>query len=174
MSPETGPAARIPEAAPKQTPNANAEVRFREHLGAPAWAWLVMFGLVLCLTVAFWVPLGGVAGLVCLVIGSALVTWLLLTTATTTVVTGTELRAGRAHIGGDSIGIIATLDAAATADARGPNADPRAFTVMRPLSAKESVSLEVLDDEDPHPYWLISTRRPLELGQAIRSLNPDS
>ena len=174
MPPQADSAANETQLAPKRNHNADQDVWFRERLGAPAWAWFVVFGLVLCLTVAFWVPLGAPAGLVCLVLGSALVTWLLLTTATTTVVTARELRAGRAHLSGDAIGLVATLDAAATANARGANADPRAFTIMRSLSAKESVSLEILDDDDPHPYWLISTRRPLELGRAIRQLSDGS
>ncbi len=150
------------------------DVEYREHLGAPIWSWLVMFVLVLSLALAFWVPLGATAGICCAVLGSALVIWLLVTTAPTITVTNRELRIGRVHIDVDYIGLVATLDADATANARGADADPRAFTVLRPLSAKESLSLEILDDEDPHPYWLLSSRDPQALGQAIRAAQQSS
>lgn len=146
-----------------------APPRYREHLRTPVWGWAVMLGLVLCLGMAFWIPLGSVAGAICLVIGISLVCWLLVTTAPTITVTDTELRIGRVHIDVDQLGLVATLDADATANARGANADARAFTILRPLYAKESISLEVIDPEDPHPYWLISSRDPHSLGQAIQA-----
>lgn len=146
-----------------------APPRYREHLSTPPWGWAVSLGLVLTLGMAFWIPLGAVAGILCLALGGALVVWLLVATAPTITVNERELRIGRVHIDADQIGLVATLDADATANARGANADPRAFTIMRPLYAKESVSLEILDAEDPHPYWLISSRDPQALGQAIQA-----
>ncbi len=169
MSPDPGPIVGNESVDSPGSAASKDGPRYREHLGAPGWAWLVMFVLVLSLTLAFWVPLGAVAGICCLVLGSALVVWLLITTAPTVVVANRELRIGRVHIDADYIGLVATLDEKATADARGANADPRAFTILRPLTAKESVSLEILDDEDPHPYWLVSSRDPQALGQAIRA-----
>lgn len=169
MSPAVDDSSARPGAADDaMAPQADV-IRYRERLGAPVWAWLVMFGLVICLAVAFWVPLGTTAGVLAFVLGASLVTWLLVTTSATIVVTQREIRVNRAHIDVDDVGLVATLDEASTAGARGPNADPRAFTVIRPLTAKESISLEILDEEDPHPYWLISTRRPQELGGAIRA-----
>ena len=145
-----------------------APVHYRERLTTPLWGWAVLLGLALCLAMAFWIPLGAVAGIPCLLIGAGLVTWLLVTTSPTITVTDNELRIGRVHIDADEIGLVATLDEDATTNARGANADPRAFTILRPLYAKESVSLEILDEEDPHPYWLISTRDPQALGRAVQ------
>ncbi|MFA7267292.1 MAG: DUF3093 domain-containing protein [Candidatus Nanopelagicales bacterium] len=146
-----------------------APVNYRERLTTPLWGWAVLLGLALCLALAFWIPLGTLAGVICLALGVGLVTWLLMTTSPTITVTDNELRIGRVHINADEIGLVATLDEAATANARGANADPRAFTILRPLYAKESVSLEILDEEDPHPYWLISTRDPQALGRAVQA-----
>jgi hypothetical protein len=145
-----------------------ASVRYHERLNPPLWAWIAVLALTISLTVAVWVPLGLVAGMIALVIVNGLALWGILVSTPTITVTDEELRINRAHIGFDSLGIVATLDAQATANANGALADPRAFTVIRPLSAKESVTVEILDDDDPHPYWLISTARPAELGRAIR------
>ncbi len=146
-----------------------APTLYREHLVTPAWAWAVLLSLVACLGLAFWIPLGALAGLICLGISAALVIWLLLATAPTITVDDQDLRIGRVHINVDQIGLVATLDADSTAGARGANADPRAFAILRPLYAKESITLEILDEEDPHPYWLISSRNPQTLGRAIQA-----
>lgn len=50
---------------------------------------------------------------------------------------------------------------AARAEA-GPNLDARAWTVLRGW-VKTSVKIEITDDRDPIPYWLVSCRRPNEL-----------
>ncbi|NQU36268.1 MAG: DUF3093 domain-containing protein [Actinobacteria bacterium] len=147
--------------------NVNAR-RYRERLNPPIWAWVAVLGITVSLTVAVWVPLGLVAGIIALVIINGLALWGMLVSTPTITVNDTELRINRVHIDVNNLGIVATLDAQATANANGANADPRAFMISRPLSAKESVTVEILDDDDPHPYWLISTSHPAELGRAIR------
>lgn len=143
-------------------------VHYRERLNPPLWAWIAVFAVTGGIAVAVWVPLGLVSGLIALILPTSLVVYGLVVSAPTITVTDRELRINRAHIDLDYLGIVATLDAHATTTATGVNADPRAFTVMRPLSAKDSVTVEILDDDDPHPYWLISTQHPTELGRAIR------
>jgi hypothetical protein len=48
----------------------------------------------------------------------------------------------------------------------GPMADPRAFVVSRPW-LHTAVRLTVADPEDPTPYWVVGTRRPMDLLTAI-------
>jgi hypothetical protein len=48
----------------------------------------------------------------------------------------------------------------------GPMADPDAFVVSRPW-LHTAVRLTVNDPEDPTPYWVVGTRRPVELLAAI-------
>ena len=71
-------------------------------------------------------------------------------------------RAGRARIearaprgGGD-------LDAEATRRVAGPEADARAYLLLRPY-LKRAVRVEITDPADPAPYWLVCTRHPDEL-----------
>lgn len=123
--------------------------------------------LTLFLAVAFFVPLGPIAGLAVLVVGLGLTSFVLLSTALTIRVTPERLFVGKANIEWPATGIVATLDEQSTLRARTVESDPRAFDALRPLSARTAVTIEVVDDEDPHPYWLISTRHPEELGEAI-------
>jgi hypothetical protein len=50
----------------------------------------------------------------------------------------------------------------------GPMADPRAFVVSRPW-LHTAVRLTVDDPADPTPYWVVGTRRPGELLDAMRT-----
>ena len=47
-------------------------------------------------------------------------------------------------------------------------ADARAFVTQRPWLS-ESVQVTVDDAADPHPYWLVSSRRPAQLAAAIET-----
>jgi hypothetical protein len=83
------------------------------------------------------------------------------------------LRAGRAHIAVDLLGVPRLLDAEGTRRAMGVEADARAFLVTRPY-LKRSVLLPVEDPRDPTPYWLVSTRHPERLAAAVREAVPGS
>jgi hypothetical protein len=80
------------------------------------------------------------------------------------------LRAGRAQIAGEFIGEAHPLDAAETRRVAGPAADVRAYLLLRPY-LKRSVKVAVRDDRDPTPYWLVSTRDPEHLVEAIRVIS---
>jgi hypothetical protein len=61
------------------------------------------------------------------------------------------------------------LDAAATERRAGVEADARAHLVLKPYIAT-AVELTLDDPEDPVPYWLVSTRRPAQLAEALSSV----
>lgn len=72
------------------------------------------------------------------------------------------------------------LEAAYIADARalsveetqsrlGPGADVRGFLLTR-FYVPRAVEVTVADPADPHPYWLVSSRHPEELADAIRRI----
>lgn len=148
-------------------PAAGSSSNYRERLRAPLWLWIVCAGLVAIISYAYAFALGNLAGIALAVALGGIAIWLLIATAPLIEVTDTEFRAGRAHIDWAHVGLVATLDAGSADRARGREADPRAFAVSRSLTTRTAVTLEVLDDDDPHPYWLVSTRNPQELGQAI-------
>jgi hypothetical protein len=80
------------------------------------------------------------------------------------------LRAGRARIAGEHLGEAVALDADATRRVAGPDADVRAYLLLRPY-VKRSVRVAVSDERDPAPYWLLSTRHPESLRAAIRVIS---
>ncbi len=59
------------------------------------------------------------------------------------------------------------LDPEETRRVHGVDADARAFLLTRPY-LKRSVKITVQDPADRTPYWLVSTRHPRELADALR------
>ena len=80
------------------------------------------------------------------------------------------LRAGRARISGEFLGGAEPLDPASTRRVAGPEADARAYLLLRPY-LKRSVRVTVRDDRDPAPYWLVSSRRPEQLAAAVTAIS---
>ncbi len=54
---------------------------------------------------------------------------------------------------------------------RGPKLDARAFVVFQ-ASVPELVKIELKDEKDPTPYWLLSTRRGSEIKRLIEISKP--
>ena len=50
----------------------------------------------------------------------------------------------------------------------GPRLDARAYVCLRAW-ARTGVHVVLEDPQDPTPYWLVSTRRPQDLAQALRA-----
>jgi hypothetical protein len=77
-----------------------------------------------------------------------------------------ELVVGRAHLPVEVISRGVVVPASAKSAALGRQLDPAAFVQHRPWVG--TMAMVVLDDpDDPTPYWLISTRRPAELLEAL-------
>lgn len=85
------------------------------------------------------------------------------------VVADGTFRAGAAHIAAAHLGEARALDPEETRRTAGMHADARAFLVLRPY-LKRAVRVEIIDPADPTPYWLVSTRHPEELAQALTAL----
>lgn len=81
-------------------------------------------------------------------------------------VDGEWFRVGRYRIERRYIAGATALTGQAANAAVGPDADHRAFLFTRPY-VKDLVRVDLDDDADPHPYWLISSRRATELAAAL-------
>ena len=141
-------------------------VAYRERVHAPVWLWLVGTALTASLGVAYGYRLGTPAGLVTLAVSQALLTWWLVATAPLVVVDDRVFRAGRARLPLRYVGRIAPLDTAQSRDARGRLADPAAYLCLRSWSSR-TVLVEVEDPDDPHPYWLVTTRHGHDLAPIL-------
>jgi Protein of unknown function (DUF3093) len=79
------------------------------------------------------------------------------------------LRAGRARISGEHIGLVLALDADETRRTAGVQADARAYLLLRPY-LKNAVKVQIADPADPAPYWLLSSRDPEALAASLRGI----
>ncbi|QMW68425.1 DUF3093 domain-containing protein [Mumia sp. ZJ1417] len=140
---------------------------YREHLSVPASWWLGAVGLafmvwwIFALATPAWVALAA-ALLAAVAIGFGLVQY----GSAAVEVSNVHLRAGSARIPLVHCGEVTVLDAAQTRALHGPQADARAFFLIRPYITT-AVRIEVVDPRDPTPYWLIGTRHPHELADAL-------
>ncbi|HEY5978966.1 MAG TPA: DUF3093 domain-containing protein [Microlunatus sp.] len=141
-------------------------VSYREWVGPPPGWWVlsVLFSLSWLVAIGFY--LGPLAGILGLLGAQGLVTLVLLGTAVRLRLDGTELRVGRAVLDLAYVSAVRGLDVQATAARTGPEADARAHLVLRPY-AKTAVELTLDDPADPVPYWVVSTRRPTQLAEAV-------
>jgi hypothetical protein len=145
---------------------------YRERLYSPPSWWLIgmtcalMFGAIvwtgfdLALTIAVFAAL-------ILFTAALLVNW----GRTTIEVTGGELRAGQDALPLTAVGEVRALDEGQARALRGPRADPRAYTLIRPY-LRRAVYVEVCGRPPACPYWLLATRKPAELAAAIESARP--
>lgn len=140
---------------------------YRERLTTPPWYWLVgiAFGVTSVVAMSLW--LGNELALGAGLVAVALLTTLLLWWGRTEIVVEPGgVRVGDSVLEWRYVGEVEVLDADATRGRLGADADARAFVVQRPWIA-ESVVIEVRDEADPHPYWLVSTRRPHHVADAV-------
>ncbi len=81
---------------------------------------------------------------------------------------GRELWAGAAHIPTRFVGRTDVVRGEGKRMALGPQLDPAAFVLHRPWVAA-AVRIEILDPDDPTPYWVVSTRHPDRLLAALHA-----
>ncbi|GIF18374.1 hypothetical protein BJ973_008665 [Actinoplanes tereljensis] len=82
------------------------------------------------------------------------------------VVTADELLVDDARLPLSVISDVVALDAAGKREALGVGAHPLAFIIQRPWIGP-AVQVLLDDPADPTPFWVISTRRPVELATAL-------
>lgn len=85
-------------------------------------------------------------------------------------VTAEEFQVDDARLPVAVISDVIALDAAGKREALGVGAHPLAFVVQRPWIGT-AVQVLLDDPEDPTPYWVVSTRRPVELATKLREVS---
>lgn len=147
---------------------------YAEKLRVPVLWWVLMAAGVLALFVVYDVSLGrGVAVAAGLLLATAGVVWLTAQSAMTVAVDHAGLHAGPALLPPHALGDVEALSQGATARARGRDADPHAFFLLRGY-VRTSVRVQVEDPSDPVPYWMVSTRNPQRLAAALVAVRDGS
>ncbi|MCL2583063.1 MAG: DUF3093 domain-containing protein [Streptosporangiales bacterium] len=140
---------------------------YRERLYVPLLWWLLGTVSILVIGSGIWAGLSGWWPAITYIVlfalvGSVLVNW----TRATIEVSDGVLRAGGTDLPLEKAGKVVALDERETRVVAGPRADPAAHLLLRPY-LKRAVYIAVDDAESTVPYWLIATRRPEELADAI-------
>jgi hypothetical protein len=133
----------------------------------PWWMWPVAVGLAALLAAEVWMGSSGPRAWVpfaLLVPLSALLPWR--AGRIKVAVTETELQVDDARLPLTVISDVVALDAAGKREALGVGAHPLAFVVQRPW-IDGAVQVVLDDPADPTPFWVVSTRHPVELATAL-------
>jgi hypothetical protein len=87
----------------------------------------------------------------------------------TVTVTDDAFTYGTAILETEFIGAVSAFTGQAARAERGLNLDARAWTSFKAFF-DGVVKIELTDPDDPTPYWLVSSRNPLALAEALRSV----
>ena len=139
---------------------------YRERLSPSLWT-LVAAALCAPMIALVLTPVDTTVALLGGALVSGLIIVVLVAAAPRVTVTGTELRAGRAHIDVALLGDPIALTGEDAAAARGRDLDRNAWTLLRG-GIPGVVVVPVLDAEDPVPYWVIASRTPDRLAAVLR------
>lgn len=142
------------------------DTRFRERLLPGPAALVALLIFITMLAIAYGAAFGTLLGWLVFIALSAIAGWLALVRSPITEVTDTDLRAGRATLPRRHIGAISVLEPADVREQR--NVDARRFVHLRPWAAGSALLIEVVDPEDPHPAWILASRRPRDLAEALQ------
>jgi Protein of unknown function (DUF3093) len=142
----------------------------RERLWPSAGVWLgcclVAAALGLTVLAVTSAAVAAAVSLAAVLITAAALAW---TSAVVEVRDG-QLRAGRARVPVSALGRVRVLDRTRMEALRGVEADVRAYLCQRGW-VPGGVVVEVVDPDDPVPYWLISSRKPERLAAALERAN---
>jgi Protein of unknown function (DUF3093) len=140
---------------------------YTERLGVSWWSWpaaAVAGGIlgaevgVSLTSLPIWAPFA-----ITFALTAAFMVWLSRIRIT---VTDTELQVDDARLPRTVIADVIALDAAGKREVLGVGAHPMAFVIQRPwIGGAVQVMLD--DPADPTPYWVVSTRHPVELATVL-------
>jgi hypothetical protein len=133
-------------------------VLYREKLWPAPWLFLAT-ALVIPASLLVFLPIDFRVGVVtAIVLYTGCVVALVLGSPVVEV-TESEFRAGRAHLPLDVVGAVTGYRGDEASLERGRHLDARAWLLIRGWITPV-VKVEVADETDPAPYWLVSTRQP--------------
>jgi hypothetical protein len=139
---------------------------FKEVIRPPFWLVSFLYFMLFSLVLAIWAALGNNAAINAFAIALALGAVIIHLGTSTIIVDGGELRIKRAHIPTKYLGDVEIVGKKDFGFARTRGADPVAYFATT-FWISQGLKVEVNDERDPTPYWLISTRRAKELAEAL-------
>ena len=142
------------------------QLLFREKLTPPIWGWVALTGFCLMLAVSVSAVFGDLAAVIVFVILVLLFIFFGFKYSPVIKVDNEFLYANKAKLPLHIIKKATPLSVSETTKIRGVNADPKCFSATSPL-INTSIRIDFEDKDDPHTYWLLSTRKPEELSRVL-------
>ncbi|HEY1532127.1 MAG TPA: DUF3093 domain-containing protein [Galbitalea sp.] len=139
---------------------------YRERL-LPGPMIFVIAALLIPASLLVFLPINITIGVICAIVLYGACVVLLIVSSPWIEVTDTALLAGRARLPIPNVGTATGYSGNDATAQRGPKLDARAWLVIRGW-VKPVVRVDVLDETDPTPYWLVSTRHPNDLIAALK------
>ena len=131
---------------------------YRERLWPAPWLF-ISTALVIPASLLVFLPIDSRVGVIAAIVLYAGCVVALLLGSPLIEVTETEFRAGRARLPISVVGAITAYRGDEAQLERGRRLDARAWLLIRGWISPV-VKVEVVDERDPAPYWLVSTRQP--------------
>jgi hypothetical protein len=145
--------------------SAATQVLYSERV-TPKWTSFLPLTLILPILWLTLAPINALLGLALGIFGTFAVAWSMWANSAKILVSGGRVQVGKASIEARFIGVCEEVPFATRFAQRLPNLDPRAYLRLQ-NSRKGLLKLEVVDKNDPTPYWVVSTKRPAQLIAAI-------
>lgn len=140
---------------------------FREVIRPPLWLMAFIYFMFFSLVIAVWAALDNRSAAITAVISLLLGIVIYFKAGGEISFDGDVLRVGRAHIEKRYLGEVVVLNQSDFIKARTREADPAAFLALI-FWVSQGVKIEITDERDSTPYWLLSTKRGAKLAQAIK------
>jgi hypothetical protein len=141
-------------------------MQFREVIRPPLWVLAFIYFMFLSLVVAVWAALGNRSALAALIATTVLIIVISIRARSHISITEAELVIDKAHIDKKYCGEVTVLDRDAMRLIRTRDADPAAFLAIK-FWISTGVKIAIVDDRDPTPYWLVSSKKAEELKRTL-------
>ena len=139
---------------------------YKERLLPGLAAWILVAFMTASLGIAYAYVYGRTFGILLTIFSTAAIYLLMFISSPQIVIDELVLKVGQARLPRQFIGNPRILDANQTQVSRRSVTHKNAYLTMR-ASIKESIVIEVNDQNDPHPYWQFSSRKPEQLVSAL-------
>ena len=150
-----------------------SHVTFRERLLPNAWIFAILFLFFVPTVSLVTLPISPEYAVPAGLIVFAIVALVLILASPKIELDGSRFTAGRAHIPVTYLGKMKLLTETELRHEIGPGNDARNYLLIRGW-LKQGVKIENTDEGDPAPFWIITSRKPERLANALRAARDEA
>ena len=138
--------------------NSDSTVLYKERV-LPSLAFFLALLFLPLATIAVILPFSNVLAIICGILSYILATVIIWRLAPLISINQDSLRVGKALIEVNYLGAVSVVESQQAFVERGRNLNPKAYTRFQ-IGVNQLVKIDIQDEADPTPYWLVSTRNP--------------